>query len=79
LNLSPHVLIPSFSSEKIDDGEKLIPLEEEIKSVRAVKDTQELSLIRNAIDISSKAFLHIIEMMEKGSMKIRSPWKWNSL
>ena len=52
--------------KKLTNGEKLIPLEEEIKSVRAVKDTQELSLIRNAIDISSKAFLHIIEMMEKG-------------
>ena len=52
--------------KKLTNGEKLIPLEEEIKSVRAVKDTQELSLIRNAIDISSKAFLHIIEMMEEG-------------
>ena len=45
---------------------KLIPLEDEIKSLRAVKDDKELISMRKAIDISSKAFHHIIEMITEG-------------
>jgi Xaa-Pro aminopeptidase len=52
--------------EKLTNGEKLVPLEEEIKNLRANKDAQELPFIHAAIDISSKAFLHILEMMKEG-------------
>jgi Xaa-Pro aminopeptidase len=44
---------------------KLIPLEDEIKNLRAVKDEQELIFIRTAIDISSKAFEHIMELAKE--------------
>ncbi|OGP69459.1 MAG: hypothetical protein A2169_12440 [Deltaproteobacteria bacterium RBG_13_47_9] len=53
-------------SEKLTDGAKLFALDEGIKNLRAVKDAQELTSIRAAIDISSKAFLHIIKMLKEG-------------
>ena len=44
--------------EKLSSNDTtLIPLEDQIKNLRAVKDPQELASIRTAIDISSKAFL----------------------
>jgi Xaa-Pro aminopeptidase len=52
--------------EKLADEVVLHPLEEEIKNLRAVKDETEMALTRNAIDLSSKAFLHIIEMLGDG-------------
>jgi Xaa-Pro aminopeptidase len=56
-------------SEKLANESKLIPLEDELKNLRAVKDTQELALTRNAIDISSNAFLHIMEMLQEGVLE----------
>ena len=53
-------------SKKLANGSNLIPLEEEIKNLRAVKDAQELALTRKAIEISSNAFLHIMEMLKEG-------------
>jgi Xaa-Pro aminopeptidase len=54
-------------SEKLSSNEMtLIPLEDQIKNLRAVKDPQELASIRTAIDISSKAFLHILELLKEG-------------
>ena len=46
-------------SEKLADEAKLVPLEDELKNLRAVKDAHELALIRKAIDISSDAFSHV--------------------
>ena len=50
----------------------LIPLEEEIKNLRAVKDAQEMVLIRRAIEIASNAFLHIIEKLKEGAFERES-------
>jgi len=47
----------------------LIPLEEEIKNLRAVKDAQELAFTRKAIDLSSKAFLHIMKILKEGALE----------
>jgi len=58
-----------FLSEKLAHEAKLIPLEEELRNLRAVKDAQELALIRRAIDISSNAFLHIMEMLREGAVE----------
>jgi Xaa-Pro aminopeptidase len=55
-----------FLSERIAHEAKLIPLEDELKNLRAVKDGQELALIRRAIDISSSAFLHAVGMLKEG-------------
>ncbi len=55
-------LFKKLSSNKA----RLIPLEDQIKNLRAVKDPQELASIRTAIDISSNAFLHIVEMLKEG-------------
>jgi len=52
--------------EKLANKSELTPLDEEIKNLRAVKDAQELALIQSAIDISSNAFLHIIEILKEG-------------
>ena len=65
LSFSFHQLL----MEKLPPGGKLIPLEREIKNLRAVKDPQELSLIRRAMDISSRSFLHILSMMKEGAVE----------
>jgi Xaa-Pro aminopeptidase len=44
-------------------------LEDEIKNIRAVKDLQELSLIREAIDLSTKSFLHMLERLKEGAIE----------
>ena len=48
---------------------KLIPLEDEMKNIRALKDTQELALLRTAIEIASSAFLHILERLKEGVLE----------
>ena len=53
-------------SEKLADEAKLVPLEDELKNLRAVKDAHELTLIRKAIDISSNALLHVTEILKEG-------------
>jgi Xaa-Pro aminopeptidase len=55
-----------FLSERLSNQVNLIPLEKELKSLRALKDVQELALIQRAIDISSKAFLHILKILKEG-------------
>jgi Xaa-Pro aminopeptidase len=52
--------------EKLANESELVPLENEIKNLRAVKDSQELASIRKAIDLSSKAFQHILGMLKEG-------------
>jgi Xaa-Pro aminopeptidase len=52
--------------KKLGHEIKLIPLENEIKNLRAVKDEQELAFIHTAIDISSKAFEHILGVAKEG-------------
>ena len=47
----------------------LVPLETEIKNLRAVKDARELDLIRKAIDISSRAFQHALGMTREGMVE----------
>ncbi len=50
-------------------GVQIISLEDEIKNLRAVKDSQELSLIRAAIDLSTKSFSHIMEILREGAVE----------
>jgi len=67
----PSFPISSYQYLKIKLGEEkeFISLEDEIKNLRAVKDLQELSLIRAAIDLSTKSFLHIMEMLKEGTIE----------
>jgi len=58
-------------SKRLINESKFIPLEEEIKNLRAVKDKKELDLIRTAIDISSKAFEHIQGILKEGVLESR--------
>lgn len=55
--------------EKSANGVRLIPLEREIKNLRAVKDPQELNLIRRAMDIASRSFLHLLSRMKEGTVE----------
>jgi Xaa-Pro aminopeptidase len=52
--------------ERLGEQVKLLPLEEELKNLRAIKDPEELALIRKAIDIGSKSFQHAMEMAKEG-------------
>ncbi len=61
----PFFLYQSLS-EKLAQQGTLIPLESELKNLRAIKDAQELALIRKTIDIASNSFLHMIERMKEG-------------
>ncbi len=65
LSFSAH----QFLAEKLPPEAKLISLEEEIKNIRAPKDKQELSLLRTAIEIASKAFLEIQELLKEGAVE----------
>ncbi len=48
------------------NGKELVPLEEELKNLRAIKDPGELILTKNAIDLASKAFEHAWGKMKEG-------------
>ena len=58
-----------FLIEKLPAETKFVPVEEEIKNIRAVKDEQELSLIRTSIEIASKAYLEMIEQLKEGAVE----------
>ncbi len=53
-------------SGKLGGEVEFHPLEEEMKNLRAVKDETEIALVRTAIDLSSKALLHAIEIVREG-------------
>ncbi len=53
-------------SEKVAPQAALVPLEKELKNLRAVKDAQELALIRKTIEIASGSFLHAMGKMKEG-------------
>ena len=55
-----------FLRERLFHETKFIPLEDEIKNIRTLKDTQELALLRTAIEIASNAFLNILELLKEG-------------
>ena len=58
-----------FLLERLGNASHLIPLEEELKNLRAEKDAQELTLIRRAIDISSNAFLSLPKILKEGVLE----------
>ena len=53
-------------SEKLAQQAALLPLEKELKNLRAVKDAHELALIRRAGDIASDAFLYVNPRIKEG-------------
>ncbi len=55
-----------FLSERLANEARLIPLEEALKNLRAVKETHEMTLIRRAIEISSNAFFQVTEILKEG-------------
>jgi len=55
--------------DKLANEATLIPLEDEIKNLRAIKDDQELALMKKAIRISSDAFYHVLEMINEGVLE----------
>jgi Xaa-Pro aminopeptidase len=68
---SPSLTFSLYHSlqEKLAKETELHSLDEEIKNLRAVKDNEELILMRNAIDLSSKALLHVLETLQEGSVE----------
>jgi Xaa-Pro aminopeptidase len=58
-----------FLLGKLANEIKLIPLEDELKNLRAVKDAQELTLVRTAIDISFNAFFHMMGILKEGILE----------
>ncbi len=68
-----------FLTEKLADGARLFPLEDELKSLRAVKDAHELTLIRKAIDNSSNAFFRMTEMLKEGVVEQEAALEMESL
>ncbi len=55
-----------FLSERLPPKTRVIPLEDEIRNIRALKDKQELALLQTSIEIASEAFLHILELLNEG-------------
>lgn len=48
---------------------KLIPISEEINSIRAVKDANEIEMIKKASEISAQAMTSILEMIKPGAIE----------
>jgi Xaa-Pro aminopeptidase len=65
LSFSAH----QFLAERLASETRLVPLEDEIKNIRAAKDTQELALLRTSIEIASNAFLHILGFLKEGVLE----------
>jgi len=55
-----------FLTKRLASEARLLPLEDELKNLRAVKDAHELTLIRRAIDISSNAYSQATQMLKEG-------------
>ncbi len=55
-----------FLTERLPPEARLIPLEEEIKNIRALKDKQELGLLSTCVKIASEAYLEILESLREG-------------
>ena len=55
-----------FLAERLANETRLLPLEDELRNLRAVKDAHELTFLRKAIDISSNAFFRIGEILKEG-------------
>ena len=53
--------------EKLEGRIEFVPLEKELRNLRAFKDETELSLIRSAIRIASDAFLHVLKLIKEGA------------
>lgn len=68
---SPSLSYSSYRSlrEKIADSVELIPIEEETKSLRLFKDRDEVALMKRAIDISTKAFRHVLGRIREGTLE----------
>jgi Xaa-Pro aminopeptidase len=64
----PFSLYHSLSDKVASEG-TLVPLEAELKNLRAIKDAHELALIRKAIDIASRSFLHAMERINEGTLE----------
>ena len=55
-----------FLLGKLPKEAALLPLEEELKNLRAVKDSEEMGSIRGAIEIASNSFRHMMEKLREG-------------
>jgi Xaa-Pro aminopeptidase len=58
-----------FLAKKLGTEVEFVALDDEIKNLRAVKDLQELTLLRTAIDLSAKSFSHIMPMLKEGAVE----------
>ncbi len=55
-----------FLIKRLTPEARLVPLEEEIKNIRALKDKQELAILSTCIEIASEAYLEILESLKEG-------------
>ncbi|WAM32472.1 M24 family metallopeptidase [Caldicellulosiruptor naganoensis] len=56
----------TFSEMKEKIGEKIYPLSFSIDEIRALKDEDEIELIKRAVEITDKAFEHILNFIKPG-------------
>ena len=61
--------------KKLASPPKLVPLEELVESLRAVKEAEEIEVITQAADISDQAFQHIAENIEAGMSEREVAWE----
>ncbi|ABP67815.1 peptidase M24 [Caldicellulosiruptor saccharolyticus DSM 8903] len=56
----------TFSDMKEKIGDRIYPLSFSIDEIRAVKDEEEIELIKRAVEITDKAFEHILKFIKPG-------------
>ena len=54
------------------DGRELLPLEDRIKRLRAIKDSEEVALIRRAAQVADSAFVDLRSLIEPGMSELEA-------
>lgn len=66
-----HVTYSEYETMKDRLSAKLIPVENIIEDLRTIKDEQEIATIQKAVEITEKAFEHILDYIEEGMTEIQ--------
>jgi Xaa-Pro aminopeptidase len=73
---SAHLTVDQYKEwEEVAEDFKLVPAKELVEGIRAVKDENELSKIKNAIALADQAIAHIVGFIEPGMTEKEVAWE----
>jgi Xaa-Pro aminopeptidase len=73
---STHLTVDQHQEwQKVTEDFELVPTKELVEGIRAVKDGEELSRIKQAIALADEAFAHIVSFIEPGMTEKEVAWE----